>query len=56
MKRNGDTLPALVNLSPIKEWEDDQVIIVGAITEISALKAVEHQLKERNEQMDLFLY
>ncbi|MEM6632973.1 MAG: PAS domain-containing sensor histidine kinase [Bacteroidota bacterium] len=55
-RKDGTNLPTLVNLSSIKEWEDDQVTIIGSITEITELKDVEHQLKERNEQMDLFLY
>ena len=55
-RKDGSNLPTLVNLSSIKEWEDDQVTIIGSITEITVLKDVEHQLKERNEQMDLFLY
>ena len=54
--KKGSILPALVNLSTLKEWEDDQIVIIGSITEITALKNVENQLKERNEQMDLFLY
>ena len=53
---DGSHIPALVNLSTLKEWEDDQVVIIGSITEITVLKKVENQLKERNEQMDLFLY
>ncbi len=54
--KNGSHIPALVNLSTLKEWEDDQIVIIGSITEITVLKKVENQLKERNEQMDLFLY
>ncbi len=55
-RKKGDLLPALVSLSPYDENDDRTATIIGTITDITALKEVEHQLKERNEQMDLFLY
>ncbi len=55
-RKKGDLLPALVSLSPYDENDERTHSIIGTITDITALKEVEHQLKERNEQMDLFLY
>lgn len=55
-KKNGEPIIALVNLSPYGMKKANMQAIIVAITDISALKEVEKQLKERNEQMDLFLY
>jgi len=55
-RKGGELLPALVSLSPYDEDDEHNTSIIGTITDITELKEVEFQLKERNEQMDLFLY
>jgi len=56
-KKNGENLWTLASVSPYRDIQTDKIKgSIVAMTDISELKAVEQQLKERNEQMDLFLY
>jgi len=57
IKKNGERLWTLVSVSPYRDAQTHTVKgSIVAMTDISELKKVEQQLKERNEQMDLFLY
>lgn len=56
-KKGGEKIWTLVSVSPYRDIQTDDIKgSIVAITDISELKKVEEQLKERNEQMDLFLY
>lgn len=55
-RKNGETIWTLVSASPFRDRNGQVVGTIAALTDITALKKVEKMLKERNEQMDLFLY
>lgn len=55
-RKNGEIIWTLVSASPFRDRNGQVVGTIAALTDITALKKVEKMLKERNEQMDLFLY
>lgn len=55
-KKDGTKIHTLFSLTGYRTGSEAVHGAVGTITDITGLKAVELQLKERNEQMDLFLY
>lgn len=56
-KKNGEKIWTLVSVSPYIDIQTQAIKgSIVAMTDIGELKKVEEQLKERNEQMDLFLY
>jgi PAS domain S-box-containing protein len=55
-RKNGEPLWTLVSASPYRDRNGNVVGTIAALTDITELKKVERMLKERNEQMDLFLY
>lgn len=57
VRKDQTPLWALASISPYREKVSDEVKgYIVALTDIGTLKEVEGKLKERNEQMDLFLY